>query len=100
MPVFEVTVRGRGFRVPMDNVEVRVFFRLVRVVAADQVSAEAAALSIVRTDWELGPNARLNGGAPPSLRVESVSILPWWHRFLRSRLGYIFAPGDDEADAV
>jgi hypothetical protein len=84
----------------MDNVDVGVFLRLVRVVAPDRRTAEAQALALVQTDWDASPKARLNQGAAPRLRIEAVTVLPWWHKFFAARRGYIFAPEDDQADAV
>ena len=76
------------------------FFRLVRVVAPDQRNAEDRALALAQTEWDAGPNARLSQGSALQLRVEAVAKLPWWYRFLGPRGGYIFAPEDDETDAI
>jgi len=96
VPVFEVTVEGRGFRITIQDKVVGTFIRLVRIVASNERDAEVRALALVRTEWEASPNARLNQGSAPRLRVETVAKLPWWHRFLGPRRGYIFAPDENE----
>ena len=100
MPTFEVTVHGRGIRLAMGGSDATSFFRLVRVTAQDGASAERKALALVQSDWDDGPKARLNRGAKPILSIEAVALLPWWHRFLTQRRGYIFAPDDNDSSAV
>jgi hypothetical protein len=100
VPVFEVTIEGRGFRIPMGDKVAGMFFRLVRIVALDERDAEVKALALAQTEWDASPNARLNQGSDLRLRVEAIATLPWWHRFRRPRRGYIFAPEDDETGAV
>jgi hypothetical protein len=100
VPMFEVTVEGRGIILRVGDGDVVGFFRLVRVVAQDQGSAETQALTLVRSEWEASPNARLNRGSAPRLHVDGVATLPWWHRFLPARRGYIFFPGGGESNAV
>jgi hypothetical protein len=100
MPTFEVVVEGRGIRFPVEGTEAGVFYRIVRVVAANRDVAENEAMTTVRSEWDSGPRARLNRGSAPRLRIEQVSQLPWWHRFLPNRRGYIFAPEDGGGDVV
>jgi hypothetical protein len=90
VPTFKVTVLGRGILLPVEDEHVLGFLRLVRVVADDQVSAEGKALAVVRSQWEASPNARLNQGEAPQLRVDSIDTLPWWQRLLPQSRGYVF----------
>jgi len=96
VPTFDVTVLGRGILLRVGNGDALGFFRLVRVTADDQSSAETKALALVRSEWEASPNARINRGSAPQLRVDSIGILPWWHRWLPARRGYIFFAKEDE----
>lgn len=100
MPMFEVIVEGQGIRLPMDGVIVTSFFRLVRLSAADVGAARAKALALVQADWDVGPHSKVNVGSTPTLFIEGVAQLPWWHRFLGKRRGYIFAPDDPKTGAV
>ena len=100
MPTFEVTVEAHDILLPVDERDAVGFFRLVRVVADDHVSAETQALALVCSEWEASPNARLNRGSAPRLSIDGVAPLPWWHRFLRARRGYIFFTKDEESSAV
>jgi hypothetical protein len=93
-------VQGRGIRLAVDGCDATSFLRIVRVTARDRTSAEAKALSFVQSDWDDGAKARLNRGCKPVLSVDAVALLPWWHRFLGRRRGYIFAPEDDDSSAV
>jgi hypothetical protein len=81
---------------PMGDVEVAFFLRVVRVIAPDRSVAEAIALNRVQSEWDASPNARLNRGLPPQLRIGDAALLSWWRRFQPSRRGYIFAPDDGE----
>ena len=99
MPTFEVTVEGTGIRVAIDDAEAVGFYRLLRVIAEDPVSAGRRAMEIVRADWETGPHSRINRGRTPDLSVDGVEVLPWWHRFTRAPSGYIFFPTNESDDA-
>jgi len=100
MNVYGVTVEGRGIRVGIEDQDAVGFFRLVRVVALDVATAKNRATALVQAEWDAGPHRRLNRGNDPQLRVDSVSALPWWHRFLPARRGYIFFPEDSPSNAV
>jgi len=96
VPTFELTVLGRGILLPVADENALGFFRLVRVTARDQRTAESKALELVRSEWDASPNSRLNRGAAPQLRIDGVATLPWWHRFLPARRGYVFYSKEDE----
>jgi hypothetical protein len=70
MPLFEVTVRGRGLWIEIDAKVERVGFQVTRVVDADDVAgAGEKALALVRAD----PKARqLPGRPPPTILASKV----------------------------
>ena len=100
MNAYEVTIEGRGILVAIDGQDAVGFFRLVRVVAPDVVTAKNRAAALVQAEWDASPNRRLNRGNYPQLRAVSVAALQWWRRFLPARGGYIFFPEDSQSNAV
>ncbi len=70
MPLFKVTVQGRGLWIDIDAEVQRVGFRVTRVVDADDPAGAAEkALSLIRND----PKTRhLPGKPPPTLSVDAV----------------------------
>ncbi len=70
MPLFKVTLRGRGLWVDIDGKVQRVGFRVTRVVEAGDVGGAAhKAVTRIRTD----PKARQLPGKPlPELSVEEA----------------------------
>ncbi len=57
MPLFEVTVKGRGIRLVVADGEAVGFFRLVCVWAEDRQLAETRAMAQVNADWRNGVHA-------------------------------------------
>jgi hypothetical protein len=70
VPIFEVTLNGRGLWIAVDGKIHRVAFRVARVVEADGAAAAAdQAVELVATD----PRARpLPGRSAPDIAVETV----------------------------
>jgi len=70
MPLFEVTVVGRGLWIEIDHEVQRVMFRVARVVdAPDQETAADRALGLILAD----PKARhAPGKPPPDLSIEQI----------------------------
>jgi hypothetical protein len=70
MPLFKVTVRGRGLWIDIDGDVQRVGFRVTRVVEAeDERGAERKAVTLVRNDRKALP---LPGKRSPMLTVEKI----------------------------
>jgi hypothetical protein len=70
VPIFEVTLNGRGLWISVDGEIQRVAFRVARVVEADDAAAAAdQAVELVAMD----PKARpLPGKSAPDIAVETV----------------------------
>jgi hypothetical protein len=70
MPLFKVTIQGRGLWIDLDAKIKRVGFHVTRVVDADDPrGATAKALALIRSD----PKARQLPGKPaPELSVDEV----------------------------
>ena len=96
MPLFEVTVKGRGIRLAVADGEAVGFFRLVRVSDNHRPGAEAQAMKRVATDWRQGTRATINRGDMPTLTIDQTVRLPWWRRFVPHRSGYVFFAKDEE----
>jgi hypothetical protein len=70
MPLFEVTVQGRGLWIEIDAKVERVGFQVTRVVDADDVAgATEKALALLRSDRKA---RQLPGKPPPELFVGKV----------------------------
>jgi hypothetical protein len=78
----------------MEGVFATSFFKPVRITASRSADAERRALNLVRSEWVSGPYAAMSQSGPPRLSIDSVTSLPWWHRFSLRRHGYVFAPDD------
>jgi hypothetical protein len=70
MPLFKITLRGRGLWIDIDGDVQRVGFRVTRVVEAEDVEgASQKALTLIRSDRKAQP---LPEKSPPEISVEEA----------------------------
>jgi hypothetical protein len=93
MPFYRVRLEGTGILLPTEGAEEPAigFFTTRQVRAADETDAKLRALAVVADEWSTDPYASSNKGASPSLSVEEVWRVSWWHALLRGSMrGHAF----------